>query len=76
MDLLHQFPNVHRLHKGGISSVYEVHPQIVVKVPKAGEDEREQFRKEPNIYRILSRNPSCNSSVRCFFCSDRTGHLS
>jgi len=55
---------------GGISFVYEVHPRIVVKVPKSGEFEREQFRKEREIYQIFSRNPPCPSIVQCFLVSE------
>lgn len=49
MDIQRQFSNVHWIWKGGISFVYEVHPRIVVKVPKLGEFEREQFKKEVEI---------------------------
>ncbi|KAJ5669085.1 serine/threonine protein kinase, partial [Penicillium macrosclerotiorum] len=48
---------------GGISFVYEVHPLIVVKVPKSGQEEKEQFHKELKIYEILSRNSPCPSLV-------------
>lgn len=70
MKLQHQFPDVHWVWKGGISFVYEVHPRIVVKVPKPGEFEREQFQKELRVYEILSRNPLCPSIVQCFFYAD------
>jgi hypothetical protein len=33
--------------------VYEVHPRIVVKVPKSGDFEREQFQRELKIYKIF-----------------------
>ncbi|KAL2793548.1 hypothetical protein BJX66DRAFT_351692 [Aspergillus keveii] len=46
MDTQRQFPSVHYICGGGISFVYEVHPLIVVKVPKLGEFEKQQFRKE------------------------------
>jgi hypothetical protein len=46
--------------------VYEVNPLIVVKVPKPGIEEREQFRKEVEIVRILSYHPPCPQLVSCF----------
>ncbi|KAJ5389792.1 uncharacterized protein N7496_000860, partial [Penicillium cataractarum] len=55
---------------GGISFVYEVHPLIVVKVPKSGEFEREQFYKELEIYRIFAQKRPCPSIVQCFLFSD------
>lgn len=67
MSILRQFPDVHWIWKGGISFVYEVHPRIVVKVPKPAEYEREQFQRELRIYEIFSQNPSCPSIVQCFF---------
>ncbi|KMU92310.1 hypothetical protein CIHG_10088, partial [Coccidioides immitis H538.4] len=66
MDIQRQFPGVHWVWGGGISFVYEVHPLIVVKVPKSGQEERERFRKELKIYEILSRHPPCPSLVECF----------
>ncbi|RAH87610.1 hypothetical protein BO86DRAFT_444520 [Aspergillus japonicus CBS 114.51] len=62
-----QFPGVHWIWGGGISFVYEVHPRIVVKVPKSGKIEREQFYKELEIYRVFLRNPPCLSIVQCFY---------
>ncbi|RAK99862.1 protein kinase [Aspergillus ibericus CBS 121593] len=70
MDIRRQFPDVHWVWKGGISFVYEVHPRIVVKVPKSGDFEREQFRKELKIYEIFSQHPPCPSIVQCFLYSD------
>jgi predicted Ser/Thr protein kinase len=70
MDIQRQFSGVHWLWGGGISFVYEVHPRIVVKVPKSGEFEREQFRKELRIYEIFSRQSPCPSVVQCFFYAD------
>ncbi|KAJ5946409.1 hypothetical protein N7454_003248 [Penicillium verhagenii] len=69
MDIQRRFPNVHWIWGGGISFVYEVHPRIVVKVPKSGEFEREQFQKEHEIYRIFSQNPPCPSIVQCYLFS-------
>lgn len=66
MDIQRQFPGVHWVWGGGISFVYEVHPLIVVKVPKSGEEEREKFHKELKIYEILSQYPRCPSLVECF----------
>lgn len=67
MDIQREFPGVHWVWGGGISFVYEVHPLIVVKVPKSGQEERENFRKELKIYEILSRHPPCPSLVQCFY---------
>ncbi|GFF62839.1 kinase-like protein [Aspergillus udagawae] len=67
MDIQRQFPGVHWVWKGGISFIYEVYPRIVVKVPKSGEFEREQFHKEVKIYEIFSRHPPCPSVVQCFY---------
>jgi predicted Ser/Thr protein kinase len=67
MDIQHQFSSVHWIWGGGISFVYEIHPRIVVKVPKSGQFEREQFQKELKIYEILSRCPPCPSVVQYFF---------
>ncbi|KAJ5830857.1 uncharacterized protein N7525_009110 [Penicillium rubens] len=69
MDIQRQFPSVHWIWGGGISFVYEVHPRIVVKVPKPGEFEREQFQKELEIYQVFSQNPPCPSIVQCFLFS-------
>ena len=70
MDIKHKFPSVHWIWGGGISFVYEVHPRIVVKVPKAGDFEKEQFRNELNIYKTLSQCSPCPSIVQCFFYAD------
>ncbi|KAJ5585416.1 uncharacterized protein N7459_005216 [Penicillium hispanicum] len=69
MDIKSQFPGVHWIWSGGISFVYEVHPRIVVKVPKSGEFERQQFDKELEIYQTFSQKPPCPSIVQCFFFS-------
>lgn len=61
---------MHWIWGGGISFVYEIHPLIVVKVPKSGESERKQFNKELAIYRILAENWPCSSIVQCFYLSD------
>ncbi|KAJ5243629.1 hypothetical protein N7489_003725 [Penicillium chrysogenum] len=66
MDIRQQFPNVHWIWRGGISFVYEVHPRIVVKVPKSGDFEREQFQRELKIYKIFSQHPPCPSIIQCF----------
>lgn len=70
MTVPDQFPEVHWVWKGAISFVYEVHPRIVVKVPKRGEFERDQFQKELKIYKTFLQQPSCPSIVQCFFCAD------
>ncbi|KAJ5946657.1 hypothetical protein N7454_003496 [Penicillium verhagenii] len=69
MDIQRQFPTVHYIWGGGISFLYEVHPRIVVKVPKSGGFERQQSSKELEIYRIFSENPPCPSIVQCFHLS-------
>jgi hypothetical protein len=70
MDIQRQFPDVHWIWGGGISFVYEVHPRIVVKVPRSGDFEREQFRKELKIYEIFSKHPPCLHVVQCFLYTD------
>ncbi|PLB48909.1 serine/threonine protein kinase [Aspergillus steynii IBT 23096] len=70
MSIQEKFPDVHWVWKGGISFVYEVHPQIVVKVPKSGEFEQDQFQKELEVYKAFSRHPPCPSIVQCFFYTD------
>ncbi|RAL02654.1 uncharacterized protein BO80DRAFT_423581 [Aspergillus ibericus CBS 121593] len=70
MDIQRQFPGVHWIWGGGISFVYEVHPRIVVKIPKSGDFEREQFNKELKIYQIFSQNQPCPSIVQCFYFSN------
>ncbi|OJD22120.1 serine/threonine protein kinase [Blastomyces percursus] len=52
--------------EGANCYVYEVNPLIVVKVPKAGDQEREQFRKEVEIFNILSRHPPFPFVISCF----------
>jgi hypothetical protein len=42
----------------------------VVKVPKSGEFEREQFAKELKIYEIFSLHPPCPYIVQCFLSTD------
>lgn len=69
MDMQRQYPNVHWIWSGGISFVYEVHPCIVVKVPRSGEFEKEQFQKELEIYQIFSQNPPCPYIVQCYLYS-------
>lgn len=70
MEIQRQFTNVHWIWGGATSTVYEVHPYIVLKVPKPGEEEKEQFRKELEIMRILSQHPPSPHIVRCFYYSD------
>jgi serine/threonine protein kinase len=52
--------------RGAISHIYKVNSRIVVKVPKPGAFQREKFRKEVEIYRILSQHPPCPQIVSCF----------
>ncbi|KAJ5715700.1 uncharacterized protein N7483_012881 [Penicillium malachiteum] len=70
MNIQRQFPDVHWIWGGGISFVYEVHPRIVVKIPKSGDFEKQQFLKELEIYQIFSQNQPCPSIVQCFHFSD------
>ncbi|CAG7957651.1 unnamed protein product [Penicillium salamii] len=70
MDIRKQFPDIHWIWSGGISFVYEMQPHIVAKVPKSGDFEREQFRKELTIYEIFSQHPPCHSIVQCFLYVD------
>lgn len=70
MTVQKQFPHVHWIWQGGISFVYEVNPRIIVKVPKLGEFEREQFQNELKVYEILSPHAPCPSIVQCFFYTD------
>ncbi|PYH90032.1 hypothetical protein BO71DRAFT_362303 [Aspergillus ellipticus CBS 707.79] len=70
MAIQRRFPGVHWIWSGGISFVYEVHPRIVVKIPKSGVFEREQFNKELEIYQIFSQNPPCPFIVQCFYFSN------
>lgn len=67
MDIQRELPGVHWVWGGGISLIYEVHPRIVVKVAKSGQEEKDKFRKELKIYEILSRHPPCPSLVQCFY---------
>ncbi|PGH04350.1 serine/threonine protein kinase [Helicocarpus griseus UAMH5409] len=67
MHVQRRFPDVHWIWGGGISFVYEIHPRIVVKVPRPGEFERQQFQKELKIYEIFSQHPLCPSVVQCFY---------
>lgn len=70
MEIQSKFPTVHWIWGGGISFVYEVDPRIMVKIPKTGEFEREQFLKEIEMYRIFSQNPPCPSIVQCYYFTD------
>ncbi|KAL3459024.1 kinase-like domain-containing protein [Aspergillus heterothallicus] len=70
MDIRRRFPDVHWVWKGGVSFVYEVHPRIIMKVPKSGNFAQEQFQKELKIYEIFSQHPSCPSIVQCFLYAD------
>ncbi|KAL4913012.1 serine/threonine protein kinase [Aspergillus aurantiobrunneus] len=70
MDIKEQFPEVHHIWDGAISFVYEVHPHIVVKVPRC-EDSMERFQNELKIYDILSRHPPCPQLVQPFYYTDK-----
>ncbi|QKX60872.1 uncharacterized protein TRUGW13939_08018 [Talaromyces rugulosus] len=72
MDIQRQkFPNVHWICWGGISFTYEVHPRIVVKAPRSGEFEGDQFRKELEIHQIFSESPPCPFIVQCIHVSEK-----
>lgn len=75
MSIQHRFPDVHWIWGGGISYVYEVHPRIVVKVPRLGDSEGEQFQIETKIYEISSRNSPYPSIVQCSI-AQTTGYSS
>ncbi|OAX79398.1 serine/threonine protein kinase [Emergomyces africanus] len=66
MDLERLLDDLFFVSEGANCYVYEVNPLIVVKVPKAGDQEREQFRKEVEIFNILSRHPPCPYVISCF----------
>lgn len=51
---------------GGISYIYHIHPRIVVKIPQNDDFAREQFCKELEIYKLLSRQAACEFFVQCF----------
>ncbi|EGE01556.1 CAMK protein kinase [Trichophyton equinum CBS 127.97] len=68
MDGPKRFPGVHWIWHGAISAVYEVHPQIVVKVPFP--EERESFAKEIKIYETFSTHPPCPYIAQCFYYTD------
>ncbi|KAL2859091.1 protein kinase [Aspergillus pseudodeflectus] len=70
MEIQREYPNVHWIWRGGISFVYEVDPHIVVKVPQNGDFEKDQFKKELEIYKTFSQNPPCPSIVQCFYYTD------
>lgn len=70
MSIQDNFPNVHWIWKGAISYVFEVHPHIVVKVPKSADFDIEQFRKEVGIYNLFACSPPCAYVVQCFHKAD------
>lgn len=67
MDIQRRFPGLNWMCLGGTSFIYEVHPLIVVKIPRPGEEEKAQFLPEVNIYKILSQHRPWLSIVQCFF---------
>lgn len=66
MSLEHRLDSLHWIGEGANCYVYEVDPLIVVKVPKTGDQEREQFRKELKVLDILSHHPPCPYVISCF----------
>ena len=67
-------PSLERLpwvSHGANCYVYEVNSLIVVKIPKLGDEERQQFRKEIQILKILSSKPSCPYLISCFYHCDK-----
>ena len=67
MEIEKEFQSLHLKASGSISSVYQVDPGIVVKVPKNDDFARQQFCKELKIYKILSRQAACAFIVQCFY---------
>lgn len=51
---------------GANSFVYEVNPLVVAKVPRSGDEEREQFKNELEVFKILSKHPPCPQIITCF----------
>lgn len=70
MDLERRLEDLPWLSWGANCYVYEVNPLIVVKIPKSGTEEREQFRKEIKIFEILSCYPPCPQLISCFLHTD------
>jgi serine/threonine protein kinase len=70
MDPERRLENVFWVSEGGNCFVYEVNPLIIVKVPKPDDEERKRFRKEVEIFDILSRHPPCPYLISCFFYSN------
>ncbi|KAF3491951.1 serine/threonine protein kinase [Arthroderma uncinatum] len=65
-----QLDDLHWISEGANCHVYEVNRFIAVKVPKPGDQEREQFRKEVKVLDILSSHPPCPYVVSCFLHND------
>lgn len=70
MDLESRFADVFFVMGGANSNVYEINPLVVVKVPKAADDQRELFRHEVEILDILSHHPPCPYVITCFLHSN------
>lgn len=70
MEIGSQFQNVHLIAYGGMSFIYQVDPGIVVKVPRNGDFERQQFCNELEIYKTFSQQAACAFIVQCFHYTD------
>jgi len=66
MEIEKKFQSMFLIASGGISSIYQIDPGTVVKVPKDDDFARQQFCKELEIYKILSRQAVCAFIVQCF----------
>ena len=66
MELERQIENMFWVIEGANCFFYEVNPLIIVKTPKLGDEERERFHKEVEIFDILSRHPPCPYLVSSF----------
>ena len=62
-----KFQKMQLIASGGMSFIYLVDPNIVVKVPKNDEESRQQFCKEIETYKVLSRQGPCAFIVQCFY---------
>lgn len=67
MEIERNFQKMGLIASGGMSSIYQVDPDIVVKVPKNDEYSRQQFYKEIETYKVLSRQGVCAFLVQCFY---------
>lgn len=71
MDLKSVSEELRYVCRGANCHVYEISPVTVVKVPRAGDEEKERFDHEIAIWDILSRHPPCPSLITCFLCCEK-----